>query len=484
MKRILLEKEPHLEIIEDCIDSELCNQIVQKLKENEHLFSSAKMTEYSTGLINPDRTIDGHMAVYNENLEALDRTGFNKLVKQVIKILSEVTGYPVENFNEPVATMYKPGSSFVSHYDFFMVNDEAAEKNIKNLLRRGGNRLATAVLYLNNDYSGGETYFNHLYKSIYPNVGQVAFWRYDYDDPESNIKTAHSGKEIIHGTKYILTFFVKEHPYETIVESVNPRTEERDFLYSYEDINYQLECGPDWDRRILDITLPANAHPDHTIGVGLSGMDSFLALYLISMLNKLHNIPYRIVPIIVVPNLRMTSDWGQDWKTIHNLYHMAKEIINEPFLHRLIDCQIPYESSYKFGCRDTLVNFYNKKDTRWPERHRYLEPKFIVTGDHERPVLDEEWAAHGAPFIKSPVDWWIQPFHNLQKYHIIDLYHQLGMVEQLKNSGSCLLKHNDPYELNCANYACNERRWALMTLGKYDLVPYLLADWRPIHENS
>jgi len=472
VNRILLESYPHLEIIEDLISPEICNKIISLLESQPNLFTDARLSDYQTGSLDLKSIKTGHKAIYNQKYQKLDTPEYREIIQQIKEKISNVTGLPKDNICDPVPTKYETNSSFTPHYDFFIVNDKN-KASLTKMLSKGGNRMATAVLYLNNDYSGGETYFNHLYKSIWPNQGQLAFFRYDYDEPETNLKTLHTGKDIIFGTKYILTFFIKEFSNDIVVDTINPRSKERDFILENEDIEYELECGPDWDRRILKIDMPANTDPDNLIAVGLSGMDSMMVLYLISMLNKLQKIPYRIVPIVVIPN-KKSNLWFVNWSDVKHMDTMIRNLINEPFLHRLLDCQVPEESDINWGCRETLINFYNKKDARWPERHRYWQPKFIYTGDHERPLLDEKWSDHGAPFIRSPVEWWVQPFYNLQKYHIIDIYYQLDLVDLLRQSGTCTEIHNDPYILNCKHYACNERRWALKTLGKYDLIPYLL----------
>ena len=57
----------------------------------------------------------------------------------------------------------------------------------------------TALVYLNDDYTGGELYFNHLDKTISPTAGSIIFFSTD---------ELHTAKKVLTGNKYFLFFYI------------------------------------------------------------------------------------------------------------------------------------------------------------------------------------------------------------------------------------------------------------------------------------
>ena len=79
-------------------------------------------------------------------------------------------------------------------------------------------RIATAIVYLNDVSSGGETIFPKLRKAIKPKRGKILYFRYDYPDEEINKSTLHGGRPPVDGeTKWIATVWVHEKPYKRIM---------------------------------------------------------------------------------------------------------------------------------------------------------------------------------------------------------------------------------------------------------------------------
>jgi prolyl 4-hydroxylase len=71
--------------------------------------------------------------------------------------------------------------------------------------------MATLIIYLNDDFSGGETTFDFLNIKVKPEKGSALFFNYDYN---TNIKTKskHGGLPVLEGTKYIITCWIREKP--------------------------------------------------------------------------------------------------------------------------------------------------------------------------------------------------------------------------------------------------------------------------------
>ena len=92
---------------------------------------------------------------------------------------------------EPLPLMkYSPGNYFNWHTDL-----------------TGGfvtQRTATMIMYLNDDFEGGSTCFQHLDLKIQPKRGSALVYYYTPTEP-----LVHCGKAVVSGTKFILNAFVR-----------------------------------------------------------------------------------------------------------------------------------------------------------------------------------------------------------------------------------------------------------------------------------
>ena len=67
------------------------------------------------------------------------------------------------------------------------------------------NRVSTMIMYLNDDFEGGSTYFPDLDLRITPKAGNSLAFFYDKNTP-----LIHRGETVTSGTKYIISAFVRD----------------------------------------------------------------------------------------------------------------------------------------------------------------------------------------------------------------------------------------------------------------------------------
>tara|TARA_B100000780_G_C21055531_1_gene424043 strand:- start:108 stop:902 length:795 start_codon:yes stop_codon:yes gene_type:complete len=144
--------------------------------------------------------------------------------KRVSKIIN-VNWLNVENLG---VIKYNEGEEYKTHMDCWIPNTSAYKEQIKN----GGQRIYTCLIYLNDDFSGGETEFINANIKIIPKKGKAVFWNHlrnigncdgvvsdDYNLP--NILSCHSGNPVKKGIKYACNIFVRE---KNFPMSKNPPT--------------------------------------------------------------------------------------------------------------------------------------------------------------------------------------------------------------------------------------------------------------------
>lgn len=104
---------------------------------------------------------------------------------------------------------YDPGQEFREHADFFYVDQPYWAEYEPH----GGQRTWTAMIYLNAPDSGGATGFRYLECEIEPRPGRILIWNNMAEDGSPNPFTAHAGRPVDSGVKYIVTKWYRERPF-------------------------------------------------------------------------------------------------------------------------------------------------------------------------------------------------------------------------------------------------------------------------------
>ena len=138
---------------------------------------------------------------HRKSLTFMDlKDDFRNIRLKLLVQISLNTGYHHDlNFAEPLQlTKYLPDEFYKSHRDNF---NYEGEKFIDN------DRIATLILYLNDDFTGGETYFNDFDIKIKPVKGMCCYFL--YADKESIEKSSHEAMTVIEGEKKVAQMWIR-----------------------------------------------------------------------------------------------------------------------------------------------------------------------------------------------------------------------------------------------------------------------------------
>jgi len=126
------------------------------------------------------------------------------ILKRVREIISIKTNTNITHQETPVSFVkYERGDEYKEHYDSF--GDLKDFPNIES-----GDRVKTAILYLNDNYTGGETEFPLEGLKIKLSAGDLLVWDNLNKDGSITRKSLHSGLPVIEGTKYIIVVWIRE----------------------------------------------------------------------------------------------------------------------------------------------------------------------------------------------------------------------------------------------------------------------------------
>ena len=96
------------------------------------------------------------------------------LCRRIEARIAALIGWPVDNGEGIQVLRYRPGAEYKPHYDYF----DPAQPGTPRILERGGQRVATAVIYLNDPEIGGGTTFPTSRSRSRRSRGNAVFFSY------------------------------------------------------------------------------------------------------------------------------------------------------------------------------------------------------------------------------------------------------------------------------------------------------------------
>ena len=101
---------------------------------------------------------------------------------------------------------YGPGQEYKLHYDAFALD----QPGVDELMRDGGQRTRTALIYLNAGYVGGETRMENLDLEIAGAVGDLLVFDNVDERGQRHPDSLHAGKPVLQGSKWLASQWFRE----------------------------------------------------------------------------------------------------------------------------------------------------------------------------------------------------------------------------------------------------------------------------------
>jgi prolyl 4-hydroxylase len=134
--------------------------------------------------------------------------GENALCERIEQRIATLLDWPLENGEGLQILRYQPGAEYRPHYDYF----DPEQPGTPAVLARGGQRVASLVIYLNTPQRGGATVFPDAGFDVAPVKGHAVF--FSYDRPHPATKSLHGGAPVIEGDKWVATKWLRERRFE------------------------------------------------------------------------------------------------------------------------------------------------------------------------------------------------------------------------------------------------------------------------------
>lgn len=186
-------RAPDLLVLENLLSEDECQALITAARPR---LERSQTVALETGgeEIHEDRTSDGMFFTRGET----------PLVACIEARIAKLLDWPVENGEGLQVLRYGPGTEYKPHYDYF----DPAEAGTATILARGGQRVATLVMYLQEPAQGGATVFPEVRLQVVPRRGHAVFFNYSQAHPCSH--TLHGGMPVLAGEKWIATKWLRE----------------------------------------------------------------------------------------------------------------------------------------------------------------------------------------------------------------------------------------------------------------------------------
>lgn len=171
--------------------------------ECDELVSLARTRLARSATLNLDTGADElHEARTSEGM--FFKRGANALCERIESRIAALTDWPLENGEGLQVLRYGPGAQYKPHHDYF----DPQKSGTDRILKRGGQRVASLVIYLNTPKHGGATTFPDVNFEVAPIKGNAVF--FSYDRPHPMTRTLHGGAPVIEGEKWVATKWLRE----------------------------------------------------------------------------------------------------------------------------------------------------------------------------------------------------------------------------------------------------------------------------------
>ena len=190
----LFSSDPIIYVVDDFISEDECQEFINCSK---------------------DKLQPATVVGLNEERKLQDRTNefawlehhANETIHEVSKRLSILVQMPIRNAEMFQVVHYESGTEYKPHFDSF---DQSTELG-KKYWEPGGQRMITALIYLNDVADGGATYFPELNISINPKKGNVLVFHNTISETTNiNPRSLHAGMPVTSGEKWAANLWFRE----------------------------------------------------------------------------------------------------------------------------------------------------------------------------------------------------------------------------------------------------------------------------------
>jgi len=191
-----ISASPRLSILRRCLRADMCDWLMAQCRPR---LERAPVYDPVTG----GSRIEGARSNSQVTMDVLNS---NFVVMLLRERIAASVGLPTTSLEVTSILRYKVGEEFTPHFDFFDSDTVGYSREVAER----GQRIATVLVYLNEDFEGGETEFPKINLSHRGRKGDaLLFWNVDASgrpDPA----TFHAGRPPTRGEKWVVSQWLRD----------------------------------------------------------------------------------------------------------------------------------------------------------------------------------------------------------------------------------------------------------------------------------
>ena len=195
----LIHHDPIIYTVDDFLTDEECQHFIDLALPN---LEQSGVTGYKK---DSTKRHDRVMKSHRNSMQAWIRPELDEITRSVWGRICNLVQLPKENTEKFQVMRYTKGQTFRAHMDAFHEKEGESE-----YLEDGGQRVVTAMVYLNDNVVGGEIEFNKLRYYIKPKKGMLLVWHNclkDTDKPHP--ESMHTGRTVKAGEKWAFSLWIR-----------------------------------------------------------------------------------------------------------------------------------------------------------------------------------------------------------------------------------------------------------------------------------
>ena len=184
---------PRVVVFDSLLSESECAGLMDEARPR---LARSETVDHTTGgnEVNAARTSDGMFFTRGES----------PLIARIESRIAALLQWPADRGEGLQVLRYRPGAEYRPHNDYF----DPAQPGTAAVLRRGGQRVATLVMYLQAPVRGGATVFPDVGLEVAPVRGSAVF--FSYERPLASTRTLHGGAPVLEGEKWVATKWLRE----------------------------------------------------------------------------------------------------------------------------------------------------------------------------------------------------------------------------------------------------------------------------------
>ncbi|MGF6723255.1 prolyl 4-hydroxylase [Paraburkholderia sp. GAS41] len=198
VKVLMRCERPQVVVFGDVLSPEECAEMIER---SRHRLKRSTTVNAETGQedIIRNRTSEGIWFPRGEDA----------FIERIDQRIASLMNWPIENGEGLQILHYGTSGEYRPHFDYFPPDQPGSAVHTA----RGGQRVATLIVYLNDVPDGGETIFPEAGFAVAGRQGGAVYFRYLNGQRQLDPLTLHGGAPVRAGDKWIMTKWMREREY-------------------------------------------------------------------------------------------------------------------------------------------------------------------------------------------------------------------------------------------------------------------------------